>query len=102
MPSEKVSVEECRRILGPEAANMTDADIETLRDNLERAADALYTEMTADLQEGRASLDEWREVALMDSETIPPWLNTDAEQAKRDAIERIRWMAHHQETGEGE
>lgn len=98
----KVSVEECRRILGPEAANMTDSDIETLRDKLEQAADALHAEMTEDLRKGVASLEEWRETALMDSETIPSWLNTDAEQAKRDALERIRWMSHFFETGEAE
>jgi hypothetical protein len=44
--TEKVSIEECRRILGSSADSMTDAEVEAIRDDLERTGDTLYTQMT--------------------------------------------------------
>jgi hypothetical protein len=99
--SDKVSLEECRAILGASAESMTDAQVESLRDDLERTAGALHEEMTGALRTGEASLAEWQEACLLD-ENIPKWLHTDGEQLRRDAIEKARWFAYFQETGEGE
>ena len=41
----KVSVDECRTILGATGEGMTDAQIEAMRDELERTADVLYDQM---------------------------------------------------------
>ena len=99
--SEHVSIEECRRILGASAETMTDAQIESLRDDLERVAGLLHEEMTQVLRTGQTSLAEWQESAFTD-DNIPTWLHTDAEQLRRDAIEKAHWFARFQETGEGE
>ena len=42
---ERVSVDECRAILGASADTMTDAEIEAMRDELERTADVLSDQM---------------------------------------------------------
>lgn len=42
----QVSIDECRRILGSSADGMTDADIEAMRDNLDRVAKELFTQFT--------------------------------------------------------
>jgi hypothetical protein len=55
--ADKVSIEECRRILGSSAESMTDADIEKMRDNLENTADVLYTQM---VEAGRNGLEMQR------------------------------------------
>jgi hypothetical protein len=57
MPISKIPIDECRRILGGSAYSMTDAEIEVMRDNLERTADALYTQM---VEAGRNGLDAQR------------------------------------------
>ena len=54
---DKVSTEECRRILGTSAESMTDAEIEAMRDNLENTADVLYTQM---VEAGRNGLEGQR------------------------------------------
>ena len=79
---------------------------------MEVAADALYTKTTEDLRSGADTVENWRRVLglapqdMSDAE-IEKVLGehtaeTDTEQAKRDAIERLRWIAHAQNTGEYE
>jgi hypothetical protein len=97
-----VSIAECRRMIGEPAESMTDADIEGILNDLRLAADALHEKMTDALASGAASYEEWRDVALMDSDVLPRWLNTDADEAKRDAVERLRWLSHLMDSGEGE
>jgi hypothetical protein len=48
----RVSVDECRAILGESADTMTDAEIETMRDELERTADVLFDQMVEGGREG--------------------------------------------------
>jgi hypothetical protein len=48
----KVDIEECRAILGESADGMTDAEVETMRDELERTADVLFDQMVAGGREG--------------------------------------------------
>ena len=48
----RVSVDECRAILGASADTMTDADIETMRDELERTADVLFDQIVEGGREG--------------------------------------------------
>jgi hypothetical protein len=48
----KVSIEECRAILGSSANRMTDAEIETMRDDLERTADVFFEQMVEGGREG--------------------------------------------------
>lgn len=55
--ADKVSIEECRRILGSSAENMTDAEVEKMRDGLEQTADVLYTQM---VEAGRNGLEMQR------------------------------------------
>lgn len=108
----KVSIDECRRILGAEAQGMSDADVEKLRDSLESAADALYAQITDDLRSGVSSIEEWRRIlgssgeSISDAEIQSAAIDYAAEggpeQEKRNAIERLRWIAHHQNTGEHE
>jgi hypothetical protein len=50
--AEKVSVDECRAILGASADTMTDAEIERMRDELERTADVLFDQMVEGGREG--------------------------------------------------
>ena len=57
MPISKIPIDECRRILGSSADGMTDTEIEAMRDNLERTADVLYTQM---VEAGRNGLDAQR------------------------------------------
>jgi len=49
---ERVSVDECRAILGASADTMTDAEIEAMRDELERTADVLFDQMVEGGQDG--------------------------------------------------
>jgi len=44
--AEQVSIEECRQILGVSANGMTDAEIQAMRNELERTAEAVFTQMT--------------------------------------------------------
>ena len=44
--AEQVSIEECRRILGASADGLTDTEIQAMRDDLVRTADAVFTQMT--------------------------------------------------------
>jgi hypothetical protein len=99
---DSMSLEKCRQVLGESAENMTDAEIEAILADFRLAGNSLHSQMSAALASGTATLGEWRDVALMDSDTIPPWLNTDPEQAKHDAIERMKWLSHLMDTGEGE
>jgi hypothetical protein len=55
--ADKVSIEECRRLLGISAENMTDAEVEKMRDGLEQTADVLYTQM---VEAGRNGLEMQR------------------------------------------
>jgi hypothetical protein len=55
--ADKVSIEECRRILGSSAENMTDAEVEKMRDGLEQTADVLYRQM---VEAGRNGLEMQR------------------------------------------
>jgi hypothetical protein len=71
--ADKVSIAECRRILGNSADGMADAEIEAMRDDLERTANVLYDQMA-------------EEVA----------------QQGMQGIQRIHWAAYFQQTGEGE
>ena len=48
----RVSVDECRAILGASADTMTDAEIETMRDDLEHTADVLFDQMVEGGREG--------------------------------------------------
>lgn len=48
----RVGIEECRKILGSTAETMTDAEIEALRDDLERTAEMLFDEMAEQGQDG--------------------------------------------------
>ena len=48
----RLSVEECREILGQTEGAMTDAEIETLRNELERVAEVLLDEVTEKGREG--------------------------------------------------
>jgi hypothetical protein len=57
MPKDIVSIEECRRILGSSAESLSDAEVETMRDDLERTADVLYTQMA---EAGRNGLEAQR------------------------------------------
>lgn len=43
--AEKVSIAECRRMLGSSADGMTDIEIEVMRDDLERTANLLFDQM---------------------------------------------------------
>jgi len=43
---EKLTVAECRAFLGESAAGKSDAELEELRDDLERVADSIYTDLT--------------------------------------------------------
>jgi hypothetical protein len=48
----RVSIGECRAILGESADTMTDAEIEAMRDDLERTADVLFDQMVEGGREG--------------------------------------------------
>jgi hypothetical protein len=48
----RVGVGECRTILGTSAVGLTDAEVETMRDELERTADVLFDQMVAGGREG--------------------------------------------------
>jgi hypothetical protein len=48
----RVGVDECRAILGESADTMTDGEIETMRDELERTADVLFDQMVEGGREG--------------------------------------------------
>jgi hypothetical protein len=50
--TKQVSTEECRRILGVSANGMTDAEVETMRDELERTADMLFNQIAEGGREG--------------------------------------------------
>ena len=55
--ADRISVGECRAILGASAEGLTDTEIETMRDEFERTADVLYAQM---VEEGRDGLDAAR------------------------------------------
>jgi len=48
----RVSVDECRAILGASADTMTDAEIESMRDELERTADVLFDQIVEGGRDG--------------------------------------------------
>lgn len=50
--AEKVSVDECRELLGASAEAMTDAEIEMMRGEYERTADVLFDQMVESGAEG--------------------------------------------------
>jgi hypothetical protein len=50
--AERVSVNECRAILGASAESLTDAEVEAMRDELERTADVLYEQMVEEGADG--------------------------------------------------
>jgi len=43
--ADKVSIAECRRILGNSTDTLTDAEVETMRDDLERTANVLFDQI---------------------------------------------------------
>ena len=53
----KMSIEECRKILGASADALKDAQIEALRDDYERIADVLFDQI---VEQGREGLEAAR------------------------------------------
>jgi hypothetical protein len=88
--ADKVSIEECRRILGSSAESLTDAEVETMRDDLERTADVLYMQMT---EAGRAGLEAQRwqvENTSLDGQekVCREWCRTNGLEVSRVYVER--------------
>jgi hypothetical protein len=90
--AEKVSIEECRRILGSSADGKTDAQIEVLRDELTVIANQMFDHLQSKVRVDR----ELIEASAVELPGLPA---TSEEQLKREAIDRIRWIAHDHENG---
>lgn len=58
--ADKVSIAECRRILGNSANSLSDTEVEAMRDDLERTANVLYDQMR---EAANANLDAVRWLA---------------------------------------
>lgn len=87
-----ISVGECRRILGAAADGKTDEQIERLRDGLVAVANEAYDSLTQTVAIDRETL----EAA---SEDVPGFPATSEEQLRRDAADRVRWIAYAHEHG---
>ena len=48
--ADRMSTDRCREILGTVAANMTDAEVEAERDNMEAIANAVFDQFTAEMK----------------------------------------------------
>jgi hypothetical protein len=91
-----MTIEEVRRILGREADGKTDEQLERLRDGLVVLANETYDSLT---RTAAVSEDDIKAAAV----SLPGFPATSEAQLRRDAADRIRWIAHAHEHGiEGE
>lgn len=82
-----LSLEKCRGLLGTLANDKSDAQVESLRDELEVVANQMFDHMQSRLRiEPKRIIDAAAEV--------PGFPASTEEQLKRDAVERIRWIAY--------
>jgi hypothetical protein len=82
-----MTIDECRTLLGTLADGKTDAQVETLRDELTVVANQMFDHLQSKVRVDR----ELIEAAAIEFPGLPA---TSEEQLKREAIDRIRWIAH--------
>lgn len=92
MADNPVSIEECRTILGDLANGKTDAQVEEWRDSLTVVANQMFDHLKSKVRiEAESIIDAAFEV---------PGIPASSEAGlKRDALERVRWIAHAHENG---
>jgi hypothetical protein len=90
-----LSVEKCRALLGILAVGKTDTQVKVLRDELEVVANQMFDHLQSRLRVDPEKIID----AAADVSGFPA---STEEQLKRDAIERIRWIAYAHENPDDE
>jgi hypothetical protein len=91
----KLTVDQCRKLLGDAANGKTDEQIERLRDELSTVANQMYDHLQAKVRVEREAI----EAAKIELPGIPA---TSEAQLRIDRVERIRWTAHMHENTDDE
>jgi hypothetical protein len=87
-----MTVDECRTLLGTLADGKTDAQVEILRDELTVVANQMFDHLQSKVRVEREATAD----AAID---LPGLSATTEDQLKRDALERVRWIAYAHENG---
>jgi hypothetical protein len=91
----KLSIEECRTLLGDAAQGKTDEQIEVFRNELVTVANQMYDHLQSKVRVERDTI----EAGNVGLPGIP---STSEIQLKSDSVERIKWTAYMHETTDDE
>jgi hypothetical protein len=92
MPNHTVSIEKCRELLGATADGKSDVQVEQWRDDLTVVANQMFDHLQSKVRVDAESIID----AAAD---VPGFPATTEEQLRRDALERIKWIAYAHENG---
>lgn len=91
----RLSIQECRTLLGDAAIGKTDEQIEVFRDELVNVANQMYDHLQGKVRVERDAI----ETAKTKLPGIPA---TSEGQLKIDQVERVKWTAHMHENTDDE
>jgi hypothetical protein len=87
-----ISIEVCRTFLGTLAEGKTDSQVEAIRDELEVVANQMFDHLQSKVRGEREMIAEA-------ADDLPGYSAPSEDEMKRDALERVRWIAHAHKNG---